>query len=132
MLEKNINAFSDLLRELNFPETAEIFKHEFLAKPNDEYQLGKYNILKHLQTQLNKCTGNSYAHSFNPSSKKNTRSKNEKFDNFVNKIVSQKKLIPQQDSSSTLSQSNLYLKLGDKIEKNFKRSLQDNKLCFSI
>ena len=135
MLEKNINAFSDLLRELNFPETAEIFKHEFLAKPNDEYQLGKYNILKHLQTQLNKCTGNSYAHSFNPSSKKNTRSKNEKFDNFINKIVSQKKITPHQQDSSTstaLSQSNLYLKLGDKIEKNFKRSLQDNKLCFSI
>ena len=66
MLEKNIDIFANVLEEMNMKETAEAFRFEFRSKSNDEYELGKYNILKHLQTQLNRCTGSNYKNNHIP------------------------------------------------------------------
>ena len=68
MLEKNVLTFSQHLEELNLKNTAESFKREFISKPNDAYELGKYNILKHLQKELNKCTGTNTSTDYSPTS----------------------------------------------------------------
>ena len=93
MLEKNIDTFAKLLEGLNMKQTAQTFKEEFLLKSNDEYELGKYNILKHLQNQLSKFSGDNFSHQYFPtSSKKKSYNHNEIFDNFLKKISKKQKI----------------------------------------
>ena len=92
MLEKNVLTFSQHLEELNLKNTAESFKREFISKPNDAYELGKYNILKHLQKELNKCTGTNSSTDYSPTSaRKKMKQENPIFTNLISKISKREK-----------------------------------------
>ena len=92
MLEKNVLTFSQHLEELNLKNTAESFKREFISKPNDAYELGKYNILKHLQKELNKCTGTNSSTDYSPTSaRKKMKQENPIFTNLLSKISKREK-----------------------------------------
>ena len=87
MLEKNVFTFSRHLEEMNLKNTADAFKREFISKPNDAYELGKYNILKHLQKELNKCTGTNTSIDYSPTSaRKKMKPENPIFTNLLSKI----------------------------------------------
>lgn len=123
MLEKNIDIFANVLEEMNMKETAETFRFEFRSKSNDEYELGKYNILKHLQTQLNRCTGSNYKNKYSPTSKKKHREPNETFDSLLNKLSKKQKISSETPSISSIdTNSKTYLHLSEKIEKEFNSS----------
>ena len=134
MLEKNIDTFAKLLEGLNMKQTALAFREEFLSKSNDEYELGKYNILKHLQNQLSKCSGDNFSHQYFPtSSKKKTYSHNEIFDNFLKKF-SKKQKIDENSSKKISQESKVFLNLKKKLENECKIKLKkekDSKLSFS-
>ena len=92
MLEKNVLTFSQHLEEINLKNTAESFKREFISKPNDAYELGKYNILKHLQKELNKCTGTNSSTDYSPTSaRKKMKQENPIFTNLISKISKREK-----------------------------------------
>ena len=130
MLEKNIDTFANVLEEMNMKETANAFRVEFRSKSNDEYELGKYNILKHLQTQLNRCTGSNYSNKFTPTKKKKQRDHSDIFDSFISKLANKKK--EENSSESTIdTSSKVYLHLSEKIEKDYKNSKNKNKISFS-
>ena len=92
MLEKNVFTFSRHLEEINIKNTADAFKREFISKPNDAYELGKYNILKHLQKELNKCTGTNTSIDYSPTSaRKKMKQENPIFTNLLSKIAKRQK-----------------------------------------
>ena len=130
MIEKNIDTFAKVLENINLKETAKIFREEFKSKSNDEYELGKINILKHLQNQLNKCTGNNIIHKYSPiSTKKKKRIPNEIFDNLVKKLKIQK-ISENEKIINPLSK--VYLNVKEKIEKEYQNSIKkDNSQVFN-
>ena len=115
MLEKNVFTFSPHLEEMNLKNTADAFKREFISKPNDVYKLGKYNILKHLQKELNKCTGTNTSIDYSPTSaRKKMKQENPIFTNLLSKIAKrqkEKKEETKNDEKSINKNSNLYLHL---------------------
>ena len=133
MLEKNVSVFAKFLEEMNMKNSAETFKAEFLAKPNDEYQLGKYNILKHLQKELNKCTGSNISAEYSPTSaRKKTKPSNAIYDQLIQKISKKQKIqenSKNQESTKTNSKINpkskLFLHLSSQLEKDYEKSIKN-------
>ena len=129
MIEKNIDTFAKVLENINLKETAKVFREEFKSKSNDEYELGKINILKHLQNQLNKCTGNNIIHKYSPiSTKKKKRIPNDIFDNLIKKLKIQK-ISENEKIINPLSK--VYLNVKDKIEKEYQNSIKKDSQVFN-
>ena len=135
MLEKNVQTFSQHLEELNLKNTAEAFKREFLSKPNDAYELGKYNILKHLQKELNKCTGTNTSTDYSPTSaRKKIKQENPIFMNLIAKISKREKEKKEEskneekekkEEKSIDKKSKLFLHLSSKIKKQFESEIKE-------
>ena len=119
MLEKNVLTFSQHLEELNLKNTAESFKREFISKPNDAYELGKYNILKHLQKELNKCTGTNSSTDYSPTSaRKKMKQENPIFTNLIQKLKEGKDMnIDNLDNLDNIIKEENEIKDNDKKEK---------------
>ena len=114
MLEKNVLTFSRHLEEMNLKNTAETFKREFISKPSDAYELGKYNILKHLQKELNKCTGSNTSIDYSPTSaRKKTKQDNPIFTNLLSKISKRQKEKKEEkkNNEKTINKINYYFPL---------------------
>ena len=132
MLEKNVLTFSQHLEELNLKNTAESFKREFISKPNDAYELGKYNILKHLQKELNKCTGTNTSTDYSPTSaRKKMKQENPTFMNLISKISKRekekkdKKEESKNDEKSIKKDSKLFLHLSSQIKKQYEATIKE-------
>ena len=140
MLEKNVLTFSQHLEELNLKNTAESFKREFISKPNDAYELGKYNILKHLQKELNKCTGTNTSTDYSPTSaRKKMKPENPTFLNLISKIAksekekkekkekekNEKSKESKNDEKIINKNSKLYLHLSDQIKKQYETVIKE-------
>ena len=132
MLEKNVLTFSQHLEELNLKNTAESFKREFISKPNDAYELGKYNILKHLQKELNKCTGTNTSTDYSPTSaRKKMKQENPTFMNLISKISKRekekkdKKEESKNDEKSIKKDSKLFLHLSSQIKKQYETTIKE-------
>ena len=132
MLEKNVLTFSQHLEELNLKNTAESFKREFISKPNDAYELGKYNILKHLQKELNKCTGTNTSTDYSPTSaRKKMKQENPTFMNLISKISKRekekkdKKEESKNDEKSIKKDSKLFLHLSSQIKKRYETTIKE-------
>ena len=140
MLEKNVLTFSQHLEELNLKNTAESFKREFISKPNDAYELGKYNILKHLQKELNKCTGTNTSTDYSPTSaRKKMKPENPTFLNLISKIAksekekkekkekekNEKSKESKNDEKTINKNSKLYLHLSDQIKKQYETVIKE-------
>ena len=132
MLEKNVLTFSQHLEELNLKNTAESFKKEFISKPNDAYELGKYNILKHLQKELNKCTGTNTSTDYSPTSaRKKIKPENPIFINLISKISKrekekkEKKEEKKNEERSINKESKLYLHLSSQIKKQYETLIKE-------
>ena len=132
MLEKNVLTFSQHLEELNLKNTAESFKKEFISKPNDAYELGKYNILKHLQKELNKCTGTNTSTDYSPTSaRKKIKPENPTFINLISKIAKrekekrEKKEETKNEERSINKESKLYLHLSSQIKKQYETVIKE-------
>ena len=129
MLEKNVFTFSRHLEEMNLKNTADAFKREFISKPNDAYELGKYNILKHLQKELNKCTGTNTSIDYSPTSaRKKMKPENPVFTNLLSKISKrqeEKKEESKNIERSIDKNSNLYLKLASQIQKQYENAIKE-------
>ena len=132
MLEKNVLTFSQHLEELNLKNTAESFKREFISKPNDAYELGKYNILKHLQKELNKCTGTNTSTDYSPTSaRKKMKQENPAFMNLISKISKRekekkdKKEESKNDEKSIKKDSKLFLHLSSQIKKQYEATIKE-------
>ena len=132
MLEKNVLTFSQHLEELNLKNTAESFKREFISKPNDAYELGKYNILKHLQKELNKCTGTNTSTDYSPTSaRKKMKQENPTFMNLISKISKRekekkdKKEESKNDEKSIKKDSKLFLHLSSQIKKQYETTIRE-------
>ena len=136
MLEKNVLTFSRHLEEMNLKSTADAFKREFISKPNDAYELGKYNILKHLQKELNKCTGTNTSIDYSPTSaRKKIKPENPIFTNLLSKISKkekEKKEESKKPEKTIDKNSKLYLHLSSQIQKQYenviKEKMKKNKL----
>ena len=131
MLEKNVLTFSQHLEELNLKNTAESFKREFISKPNDAYELGKYNILKHLQKELNKCTGTNTSTDYSPTSaRKKVKQENPTFMNLISKISKREKEKKEKEESkneekSINKNSKLFLHLSSQIKKQYETVVKE-------
>ena len=132
MLEKNVLTFSQHWEELNLKNTAESFKREFISKPNDAYELGKYNILKHLQKELNKCTGTNTSTDYSPTSaRKKMKQENPTFMNLISKISKRekekkdKKEESKNDEKSIKKDSKLFLHLSSQIKKQYETTIKE-------
>ena len=132
MLEKNVVTFSQHLEELNLKNTAESFKKEFISKPNDAYELGKYNILKHLQKELNKCTGTNTSTDYSPTSaRKKIKPENPTFINLISKISKrekekkEKKEEKKNEERSINKESKLYMHLSSQIKKQYETLIKE-------
>ena len=131
MLEKNVLTFSQHLEELNLKNTAESFKREFISKPNDAYELGKYNILKHLQKELNKCTGTNTSTDYSPTSaRKKVKQENPTFINLISKISKREKEKKEKEESkneekSINKNSKLFLHLSSQIKKQYETVVKE-------
>ena len=139
MLEKNVQNFSKIFEEMNMKKTGDIFKREFLAKSNDEYELGKITILKQLQKELNKCTGRSNTNNYFTTTKK-VKPENPIFQNLLKKISNNrinKQKIQKEESknseSKVLNSNNkLYLYLSSKIKKQHDIILKNKSLKLNL
>lgn len=128
MLEKNVLVFSQHLEELNLKNTAESFKREFISKPNDAYELGKYNILKHLQKELNKCTGTNTSTDYSPTSaRKKIKQENPIFTNLISKISKREKEKEEsKNEEKTIDKkSKLFLHLSSQIKKQYETVVKE-------
>ena len=129
MLEKNVLTFSRHLEEMNLKNTADAFKREFISKPNDAYELGKYNILKHLQKELNKCTGTNTSVDYSPTSaRKKIKPEDPTFINLLSKISKrqkEKKEESKNEEKSINKNSTLYLHLSSQIQKQYENILKE-------
>mgnify|MGYP007070232182 CR=1 FL=1 len=128
MLEKNVLVFSQHLEELNLKNTAESFKREFISKPNDAYELGKYNILKHLQKELNKCTGTNTSTDYSPTSaRKKIKQENPIFTNLISKISKREKEKEEsKNGEKTIDKkSKLFLHLSSQIKKQYETVVKE-------
>ena len=132
MLEKNVFTFSRHLEEMNLKNTADAFKREFISKPNDAYELGKYNILKHLQKELNKCTGTNTSIDYSPTSaRKKMKPENPIFTNLLSKISKREKEKKEKKEESKTEEktidkkSNLYLHLSSQIQKEYENVIKE-------
>ena len=133
MLEKNVQTFSRHLEEMNLKNTADAFKREFISKPNDAYELGKYNILKHLQKELNKCTGANTSIDYSPTSaRKKMKSENPIFTNLLSKISKKQKEKKEKekeesknDKRSIDKSSKLFLHLSSQIQKQYENVIKE-------
>ena len=134
MLEKNVTIFSRHLEEMNLKNTADTFKREFISKPSDAYELGKYNILKHLQKELNKCTGANTSADYSPTSaRKKLKPEDPIFTNLLSKIAKsekEKEKQKQKEESKTAEKSldkksNLYLHLSSQVQKQYENFLKE-------
>ena len=105
MLEKNVQKFSKVFEDMDMKKTGDIFKREFLAKSNDEYELGKITILKQLQKELNKCTGINTPSNYFTTTKK-VKPENPIFQNLLKKIsnnrINQQKIQKEESKNSEL------------------------------
>ena len=128
MLEKNVLTFSQHLEELNLKNTAESFKREFISKPNDAYELGKYNILKHLQKELNKCTGTNSSTDYSPTSaRKKMKQENPIFTNLISKISKREKEKKEKEEKEKNENDK---KLKNDEQKNKEKSINKNSKLF--
>ena len=134
MLEKNVTIFSRHLEEMNLKNTADTFKREFISKPSDAYELGKYNILKHLQKELNKCTGANTSADYSPTSaRKKLKPEDPIFTNLLAKISKrqkEKEKEKQKEETKTVEKSidkksNLYLHLSSQVQKQYENFLKE-------
>ena len=129
MLEKNVLTFSRHLEEMNLKNTADAFKREFISKPNDAYELGKYNILKHLQKELNKCTGTNTSVDYSPTSaRKKIKPEDPTFTNLLSKISKRQKEKKEESKNNEKSinkNSTLYLHLSSQIQKQYENILKE-------
>ena len=128
MLEKNVLVFSQHLEELNLKNTAESFKREFISKPNDAYELGKYNILKHLQKELNKCTGTNTSTDYSPTSaRKKIKQENPIFTNLISKISKREKEKEEskKEEKTIDKKSKLFLHLSSQIKKQYETVVKE-------
>ena len=140
MLEKNVFTFSRHLEEMNLKNTADAFKREFISKPNDAYELGKYNILKHLQKELNKCTGTNTSIDYSPTSvRKKIKPENPIFTNLLSKISkkekekkekkeeskNEEKKVDKKVEKSIDKSSRLYLHLSSQIQKQYENVIKE-------
>ena len=133
MLEKNVFTFSRHLEEMNLKNTADAFKREFISKPSDAYELGKYNILKHLQKELNKCTGTNTSVDYSPTSaRKKMKQEDPIFTNLLSKIAKRQKELKEEkkeekknDEKSINKNSNLYLHLSSQIQKQYENTIKE-------
>ena len=129
MLEKNVLTFSKHLEEMDFKNTADAFKREFISKPNDAYELGKYNILKHLQKELNKCTGTNSSIDYSPTSaRKKMKPENPIFTNLLSKISKKQKEKKEEskiEEKSINKNSKLYLHLSSQIQKEYENTIKE-------
>ena len=129
MLEKNVLTFSRHLEEMNLKNTADAFKREFISKPNDAYELGKYNILKHLQKELNKCTGTNTSIDYSPTSaRKKIKPEDPTFINLLSKISKRQKEKKEESKNNEKSinkNSTLYLHLSSQIQKQYENILKE-------
>ena len=126
MLEKNVFTFSRHLEEMNLKNTADAFKREFISKPNDAYELGKYNILKHLQKELNKCTGTNTSIDYSPTSaRKKIKPENPIFTNLLSKI-SKKEKEKKEKKEKKEESKNEEKKIEKKVEKKVEKSIDKN------
>ena len=129
MLEKNVLTFSRHLEEMNLKNTADAFKREFISKPNDAYELGKYNILKHLQKELNKCTGTNTSVDYSPTSaRKKIKPEDPTFINLLSKISKRQKEKKEESKNNEKSinkNSTLYLHLSSQIQKQYENILKE-------
>ena len=128
MLEKNVLTFSQHLEELNLKNTAESFKREFISKPNDAYELGKYNILKHLQKELNKCTGTNSSTDYSPTSaRKKMKQENPIFTNLISKISKREKEKKEKEEKEKNENDK---KIKNDEQKNKEKSINKNSKLF--
>jgi serine/threonine protein kinase len=128
MLEKNVLTFSQHLEELNLKNTAESFKREFISKPNDAYELGKYNILKHLQKELNKCTGTNSSTDYSPTSaRKKMKQENPIFTNLISKISKREKEKKEKEEKEKNENDK---KMKNDEQKNKEKSINKNSKLF--
>ena len=128
MLEKNVLTFSQHLEELNLKNTAESFKREFISKPNDAYELGKYNILKHLQKELNKCTGTNSSTDYSPTSaRKKMKQENPIFTNLISKIAKKEKEKKEKEEKEKNENDK---KMKNDEQKNKEKSINKNSKLF--
>ena len=128
MLEKNVLTFSQHLEELNLKNTAESFKREFISKPNDAYELGKYNILKHLQKELNKCTGTNSSTDYSPTSaRKKMKQENPIFTNLISKISKKEKEKKEKEEKEKNENDK---KMKNDEQKNKEKSINKNSKLF--
>ena len=128
MLEKNVLTFSQHLEELNLKNTAESFKREFISKPNDAYELGKYNILKHLQKELNKCTGTNSSTDYSPTSaRKKMKQENPIFTNLISKISKREKEKKEKEEKEKNDNDK---KIKNDEQKNKEKSINKNSKLF--
>ena len=134
MLEKNVTIFSRHLEEMNLKNTADTFKREFISKPSDAYELGKYNILKHLQKELNKCTGANTSADYSPTSaRKKLKPEDPIFTNLLSKISKrqkEKEKEKEKEESKTAEKSldkksKLYLHLSSQVQKQYENFLKE-------
>ena len=129
MLEKNVLTFSRHLEEMDLKNTADAFKREFISKPNDAYELGKYNILKHLQKELNKCTGTNSSIDYSPTSaRKKMKPENPIFTNLLSKISKRQKERKEESKNEEKGinkNSKLYLHLSSQIQKQYENTIKE-------
>ena len=139
MLEKNVQKFSKVFEDMDMKKTGDIFKREFLAKSNDEYELGKITILKQLQKELNKCTGINTPSNYFTTTKK-VKPENPIFQNLLKKIsnnrINQQKIQKEESKNSELKvlnpKSKLYLNLSSKIKKQHDIILKNKSLKLNL